>query len=165
MLAALKDLLKLWIPLQSCWDLFSEISYRYDCIATNDFVKSEEEIFKFYNQRANIENNIREMKYDYALGKVVTDSFEANDVITQTTMLAYILMSHFKNECLPDKYQRCFLSTIRTQVFNMIRKFFTDSYQLYTRAKNVFCNAKIYAFIYTQLERLRSWVLTPPEFA
>jgi hypothetical protein len=146
-------------------DLFSQCSYRYDAIATNDFVKPEEDIFKFYNQRANIENNIREMKYDYALGKIITDSFNANDVITQITMLAYILMSHFKNECLPDKYQRCFLSTIRTQIFNMIGKHFTDSHKLYVRAKNVFCDAKIYAVIFERITRLRSWVLSPPEFA
>lgn len=146
-------------------DLFSQASYRYDRIATNDFLKSEEEVFRFYNQRANIENNIREMKYDYALGKIVTDSFDANDVITQTTMLAYILMSHFKNECLPGKYQKCFLSTIRSQVFNVIGKHFTDSHKLYMRAKNVFFDANIYAVIFERLTRLRSWVLNPPVFS
>jgi hypothetical protein len=146
-------------------DLFSQATYRYDCIATNDLTIAEDEVFNFYNQRANIENNIKEIKYDYALGSIVTDSFNANDVITQTTMLAYILMTHFKNECLPDKYQRCFLSTIRTQVFNMIGKFFTDSHKLYMRVKNVFCDDTIYAMIFEKIRKLHSWVLAPPDFS
>jgi hypothetical protein len=146
-------------------DLFSQGSFHYDCIASNDFEKLGEDIFSFYNQRANIENNIKEIKSDYALGKIVTDSFAANDVITQVTMMAYILMTHFKNECLPAKYQRCFLSTIRSQIFNMIGKFFTDSHQLYCRMKNVFCDARVYGFIFEQVRRLRSWVLEPPDIS
>lgn len=143
-------------------DLFTQVSYRYDCIATNDFVKSEKEIFLFYNGRANIENNIKEIKYDYSLGKIITDSFEANDVITQITMMAYILMTHFKNECLPEKYKRCFLSSIRSQVFNMIGKFFVDSNQVYSRIKNVFCDDRVYAFIFEQVRKIKSWVVDPP---
>ena len=52
-----------------------------------------------YNKRAHIENAIKELKEDYQLGKIVTDSFDANDVITQTTMMAFIIkkVKYFKS--------------------------------------------------------------------
>ena len=94
-------------------------SYRYDCIATNDFLVDEAQAFEVYNKRAHIENAIKELKEDYQLGRIVTESFDANDAITQTTMLAYILVQILKNEVLPPKMNRFRLSTLRTQVFNV----------------------------------------------
>jgi len=72
------------------------------------------------------------------LGKIVTDSFDANDVITQATMMAYMLIQVLKNEVLPPKMNRMRLSTLRTQVFN------------------------IPAFIIKKARSFYSWVLEPP---
>ncbi|NUM60442.1 MAG: transposase [Bdellovibrionaceae bacterium] len=80
-------------------------SYRYDCLTTNDFIIEEDQVFEVYNKRAHIENAIKELKEDYQLGKIVMDSFDANDVITQITMFTYTLVQLIKNEGLPPK--RC----------------------------------------------------------
>lgn len=140
-------------------------TYRYDCLATSDLVIESEKAFEFYNGRANIENNIRELKYDYNLGKIVTDDFNANDVITQVTMLTYILMRHFQNEFLPEKMKKHVLGTIRNHVFNIPALFRTGQRKVFLKLKNVFCEESIYARIIYNLNQIRSWILRPPDFA
>lgn len=136
-------------------------TYRYDCLATSDLAIDPAQAFEFYNGRANIENNIRELKYDYHLGKIVTDDFNANDVVTQITMLTYILMRHFQNEFLPEKMKKHVLSTIRNQVFNIPALFRTGQRRIYLKIKNVFCGEEIYAKIVRAVDHVRSWVLNP----
>lgn len=137
-------------------------NYRFDCLATNELTIDDPKAFEFYNGRANIENNIKELKQDYHLGKIVTDSFDANDVITQLTMLTYLLMRHFQNEVLPQKMQRMQLSTLRTQLFNIPGRLLVMRRRTWTRLQNLFINEATYALIFQALEKIRSWILEPP---
>jgi Transposase DDE domain group 1 len=139
--------------------------YRFDCLAANDLFIDDEKAFEFYNGRANIENNIKELKQDYHLGKIVTDSFDANDVITQLTMLTYLLMRHFQNEVLPQKMQRMQLSTLRTKLFNIPGRLLVMQRRAWTRIQNVFTDEATYASIFKALEKIRSWILEPPDLA
>ena len=136
-------------------------TYRYDCLATSDLAIEPAKAFEFYNGRANIENNIKELKNDYHLGKIVTDDFNANDVITQVTMLTYILMRHFQNEFLPEKMKKHVLSTIRNHVFNIPALFRTGQRRIFLKIKNVFCSEEVYAKIMRSVQHTRSWVLNP----
>lgn len=140
-------------------------SYRYDCLATNNMTIEGERAFEFYNGRANIENNIRELKNDYSLGKIVTDNFNANDVITQVTMLTYILMRHFQNAVLPQPMQKHFLSTLRNHVFNIPALFKSGQRKIFLKIKNIFCGEFIYAKTMKNLNKLNSWVLQPLDLA
>lgn len=137
-------------------------SYRYDCIATNDFLSNDEQIFKNYNKRANIENNIKELKYDYHLGQIVTDNFDANDVITQATLLAYLLVQHFKNEVLPEDMKKCRLSTVRQRLFLTPGRILNRARQSFLRIQNVFCSEQVYQWIYQKLLQLNTLLLNPP---
>lgn len=139
--------------------------YRYDCIATNDFAKEEKECFKFYNGRAHIENNIRELKYDYHLGDIVTENFDANDIITQATLLTYLLITHFKSKVLPPEMRKNQLSTIRSRVFNIPGRFMSAARKLYMKMHNVFVDAASYASMFYRIKYLKSWVLSPPDIA
>ena len=144
--------------------LLESVEYRYDTIATNDLNTTEHDVFLFYNGRANIENNIREFKADYSLGKIVTESFDANDAITQATLLTYLLMSHFKRKLLPTEMRRSQLRTMRTYVFNIPGRLLSSARRQILRLHNVFRDGAFYSFIFYHLKRLRSWVLEPPEF-
>lgn len=141
----------------------SQTPFRYDCVATNDLSMNDDEVFGAYNQRANVENNIRELKNDYQLGKIVTDSFDANDVITQITLLTYLLVKHFQAECLPPNLGRQQLNHLRTYLFNvpgrLLTKFGRTSF---TRIQNLFASEGLYAAILGKLKTLISWVLNPP---
>lgn len=144
--------------------LLDAVEYEYMALATNDLSLPEWEAFAFYNGRANIENNIREFKNDYALGKIVTESFDANDAITQTTLLTYLLMSHFKRKLLPADMQRSQLRTMRTYVFNIPGRLLSSARRQILRLHNVFRDGAFYSFIFFHLKRLRSWILEPPRF-
>lgn len=139
--------------------------YRFDCLATNDFTIEDDKAFDFYNGRANIENNIKELKQAYQLGKIVTDSFDANDVITQLTMLTYLLMRHFQNEVLPKPMQKMQLATLRNKLFNIPGRLLVMQRRAWTRIQNVFTSENTYAVIFQSLARLKSWVLEPPNLA
>lgn len=140
-------------------------SYRYDCVATNDFSSDDEQIFKNYNKRANIENNIKELKYDYHLGQIVTDSFDANDVITQATLLAYLLMQHFKNELLPKDMQKCRLSTVRHKLFLTPGRILNHARQSFLRIQNVFCSENVYQWVYKKIDELKTLLIAPPDLS
>lgn len=144
--------------------LLDAAEYDYDALATNDLTIHERDAYAFYNGRANIENNIKEFKNDYALGKIVTESFDANDAITQTTLLAYLLLSHFKRKLLPPQMQRSQLRTMRTQVFNIPARLLSSARRKILRLHNVFRTGAFYSYIYYHLKRLRSWILQPPLF-
>jgi hypothetical protein len=150
---------------QAQLSLLESASYRYDCLATNDLVIEGRSAFEFYNGRANVENNIKELKQDYALGKIVTDNFDANDVITQVTLFFYLLVQHFKKTVLPDDMQRLQLSTLRWKVMNIPGSLFRGARRQWIRIQNIFLSEAIYAKIFRKLESLHSWVLSPPELA
>lgn len=137
-------------------------NFRYDCIATNDLVSEPHDVFDFYNRRANIENNIKELKYDYSLGKIITDKFNANDVITQITILTYVLIQHFKNEVLPPKHSRNTLSTLRNHVFNIPARFIFSANRVIARVQNIFFCKQNYYLLFLKIKKLRSWLLLPP---
>lgn len=143
--------------------LLESAAYRYDCLTTNDLIITEAEAFLFYNGRANIENNIRELKNDWSLGKIVTDDFDANDVITQVILFFYILLSHLKRTVFPEEMKRHQLSTLRTRLFNIPAGLFRTARKNWSRIQNAFSSEKIYAAIMRGIESLRSWILAPPE--
>jgi hypothetical protein len=138
------------------------VSYRYDCIATSRALKEESEAFLIYNGRANIENNIREMKNDYQLGRIVTDDFDANDIITQITLLTYLLVRHFQREALGDKMKKFVLSTLRNHVFNIPALFRKGQRRLFLKIKNVFVDDFFYARVTKIISKLSTWVVSPP---
>lgn len=142
--------------------LLESFSYRYDCLATNDLVMDESAAFNFYNGRANIENNIRELKDDYRLGAIVTESFNANDAITQATLLTYLLIGHFKRKLLPPNMARSQLQTLRTYVFNIPGRMILGARRVVLKIHNTFVNGAVYARMFYKLKYLRSWVLDPP---
>ena len=137
-------------------------TYRYDCLATNDFVIEEGKAFEVYNKRAHIENAIKELKEDYLLGHIVTDNFDANDAITQVTMLAYMLVQVMKNEVLPPKMNRMRLSTLRTQVFNIPACLVHWARRKITHLQNIFLPEHMMARIVKRTRQISSWVLNPP---
>lgn len=97
--------------------LFPEVEefekYRYSAFVTNvEF--SSEMIWRLYNQRADCENRIRELKYDYGLDGFCMEDFFSTEAAFRWTMVAYNLMSLFRLQVLNSKHQS-YLSTIRFQ--------------------------------------------------
>src|SRR5947209_6316509 len=85
--------------------LFQMRGYSYQVLVTN-LSLTPLNLWRFYNQRARAELIIRELKDAYALGKIPTQDFAANEAFFQIVLLAYNLLNWFKRLCVPPHLQR-----------------------------------------------------------
>jgi hypothetical protein len=98
--------------------LFQMGRYSYQVLVTNLALKPLN-LWRFYNQRATAELIIRELKEAYALGKIPTQDFPANEGFFQVALLAYNLLNWFKRLCVPPRWQRATLGRLR-QRFSVV---------------------------------------------
>ena len=92
--------------------LFQMGRYTYQVFVTNLTLTSLN-LWRFYNRRATAELIIRELKEAYALGKIPTQDFAANECFFQIALLAYNLLNWFKRLCVPPRWQRTTLQRLR----------------------------------------------------
>jgi Transposase DDE domain group 1 len=96
--------------------LFQMGGYSYQVLVTN-LSLTPLNLWRFYNQRARAELIIRELKDAYALGKIPTKDFLANEAFFQIVLLAYNLLNWFKRLCAPTHLQRATLQRLRQRLF------------------------------------------------
>lgn len=90
-------------------------NYRYSAYVTNlKFAPSE--IWRLYRGRANAENRIKELKYDFGFDSFNLKDFFATEVALTFAMIAYNLMALFRTFVLQEKIQKT-LSTLRYRTF------------------------------------------------
>jgi hypothetical protein len=76
-------------------DDFEINDYRYTCyITTLKFGSAD--VWRLYRQRANCENRIKELKYDYNLDKMNQESFAGTEATLMLMTIAYNFLSLFK---------------------------------------------------------------------
>jgi len=83
--------------------LFDLKGYSYQVIVTNIEEWSPEEVWRFYNQRACVENMIKEGMMGCGLDVAVSHNYGANVADFFLVMLAHNLMNWFKEEVLGQK--------------------------------------------------------------
>lgn len=88
-------------------------SYEYCAFVTN-CDNSAQQVKSLYDQRADCENRIRELKYDYGIEGFAMKSMAATEAAFRFIMLAYNIMALFKQKVLNCPKGR-YLSTIRFQ--------------------------------------------------
>lgn len=102
--------------------LFSLDRYAYSIIVTNLDLEPYN-VFQFYQDRSAQERIVRTLKEDYPFGKAPTNSFIANALYAELSLLAYNLVTWFKRLCLPDNWQSFTLPTIRHRLLMMPGEF------------------------------------------
>jgi hypothetical protein len=78
-------------PDVSCW--------RYAALVT-DLLLPAQQVWRTYRGRADCENRIKELKYDFAMDKLALKDFWATEAAMQMVMLAFNLMSLFRQALL-----------------------------------------------------------------
>ena len=73
----------------------------------------EEDIYRFYDKRADIENHIREGKYDFFIDHISTDNFHANAADLELRLLAMNQLILFTKNVLKQHSPRPFAPTVR----------------------------------------------------
>lgn len=97
--------------------------YRYAALVT-DLKLSDADLWRLYRGRADCENRIKELKYDFAADSFCLKNFWATEACLQTVMLAYNCMSLFRqaalkslNPKLPSNDVQHTLKTLRYKLF------------------------------------------------
>ena len=93
-------------------------TYSFQAIVTNTELKPLP-LFQSYNQRANIENRIDEIKEGYAIEQNSLHSMMMNLLFSWIKVIAYNVVVWFKRAFLPDSLQRCEVKTIRRVVLKV----------------------------------------------
>lgn len=96
-------------------DDFSFKNYRYSCFVTN-MTLSAKMVYDTYRNRADAENRIKEVKYDFGAESFNSKDFWATEATLNFVMMAYNLMSLFRQAVLGTKVQH-FMKTLRYKVF------------------------------------------------
>lgn len=116
MIGVRKDMMKL--PKSTGKKLLFDDSYReyrYSLYVTNLDMPAEQ-IWLSYRDRADAENRIKELKYDFGLESFCMEKFWATEAAFRSIMIAYNLMSLFRQVVLKSKSQST-LSTLRFKCF------------------------------------------------
>jgi len=88
-------------------------NYRYSAFVTNSEL-SADLIWTIYKHRAEAENQIKELKFDYGIEGFCSEKFEGTEAAFRWAMVAYNLMSLFKMTILKYKHLPM-LSSIKFQ--------------------------------------------------
>lgn len=96
--------------------LFQMGGYSYQVLVTN-LSLTPIHLGRFYNQGARAELIIRELKDAYALGKIPTKDFPANEIFFQIVLLGYNLLNGFKRLCVSPPLRRATLPRWRQRLF------------------------------------------------
>lgn len=98
--------------------LFTIKEYSYRILVTNLSLQPEA-VWRFYCHRASQELLIRELKNNFALAKIPTRLFLANQVFLEMILWAYDLIAMFKYFCLPKQCQNWNMATIRKNLIHL----------------------------------------------
>lgn len=90
-------------------------NYRFSCYITNLKLPARV-VYDMYRGRADSENRIKELKYDFSLDKFSLRDFWASEACGSLIIMAYNFMSLFRHALINSK-QKPFLKTIRYKLF------------------------------------------------
>ena len=93
--------------------LFDDPAYRYSLFVSNLTLPAIE-IFRLYNGRADAENRIKELKYDFGADHFCLKDFFATEASFRFSMVAYNLLALFRHQVLQSGSR---LSTLRAHCF------------------------------------------------
>jgi hypothetical protein len=96
--------------------LFDLKGYGYQVIVTN-MEGSPEEVWRFYNKRACVENMIKEGMMGYGLDVAISHYYGANAAHFFLVMLAYNLMNWFKEDVLGQRKVKRMAKWVRERFF------------------------------------------------
>jgi hypothetical protein len=97
--------------------LFELTGYSYQVIVTNIRKEAPEEVWRFYNGRANVENMIKEAATGFGLEVSPSHCYGGNAAYFQIGMLTYNLMNWFKELALGQKQKKTMIKWLRNRFF------------------------------------------------
>lgn len=135
--------------------LFTMDRYKYHVLVTN-LELSPEGVWYFYSDRAAIEINIKELKWDFFLTKIPTRKFLANQAHLQLLLLDYDLFRWFQMLCLPPRFQSKTLKWVRRRLLIVPGRFVTPGNKNILRFPKSFTQQHLFRQIYQNATKVKS---------
>jgi hypothetical protein len=130
-----------------------ESDWAYEAIVTNlDWQPID--IFHFYNQRACMENYIKEVKYGFSIHRIATGNFKANELDMLIKLLTYNLYERFKKDCCEPIHQRYTIARFRKDFFCCAGVLIQHSRQVILKLAKDFANRLSWQLIATKVATL-----------
>ena len=92
-------------------------NYRYSCFITSLTLPAKA-VYDLYRGRADSENRIKEIKYDFSADKFSSQDFWATEACDSFIIMAYNFISLFRHAIINSK-QSHFLKTIRYKILSI----------------------------------------------
>ena len=134
--------------------LFTLKKHAYHVIVTN-LQLPPESVWRFYCDRARIELNIKELKWDYYLSKIPTKSFSANKAYFHLLLFAYNIVNWFKRLCLPKQFQYATLQTIRKELLVLPARLVKSGSKNLLRLPKRYVYSWVFDYAIKKLQRLK----------
>jgi len=108
------------VPLEPSWQLtlFQMEGFAYRALVTNLDLEPLN-VWRFYNDRAHIEQAIREWKHGWSLGQLPRRDAAANAAWFHLVMFAFNLLNWFKRTCVAGKLGKATIPTLRQRLLNI----------------------------------------------
>ena len=109
-----------------------KLFYRYTFVVTSfsETIPSKE-VINAYKRRGVMENDIKEAKNGFFMGKTDSTKFQANSARMLVSQLAYTLMHIMKNNCLPQEAKTSTMATIRHRLMKVAVKIVRHARKIY----------------------------------
>lgn len=96
--------------------------WEYEAIVSNLLDWDPIDIWRFYNQRACVENHIKEAKQGFSIHRIPTGSFKVNELDLLLKVIAYNVFERFKADCCEPVDRRHTITRFRQEFFSRCRR-------------------------------------------
>jgi len=113
-------------------DIFKGIIFEYDIVITN-MEKEKRMLMRWYWERCNSENWIKELKYGFGLNQFPCSEYLANAAYFHIVVLAYNLVQALKLIKLEDEWRYLTVKTLRYHLFHVAGLVVSHARQLFLK--------------------------------
>jgi len=135
--------------------LFERKDYGYRVCITNLKLKPGK-IWDFYSQRSQgAEQNIKELKWNYPLTKIPTQSYTANIAYLQLLLFAFNIVNWFKRLCLPKELRYKTLQTIRQDFISIPARLIRSGDRNILKFPTAYPDQKLFCRVVKKIQNLK----------
>lgn len=112
------------------------------------------DVWRFYNQRACMENYIKEAKHGFSINRIATSSFKANELDLLIKLVAYNLFELFKKDHCPTSVKSYTIERFRQEVIQAAGVFTYHTRQVVLKIHEGYLHKAIFTSIMQSIQQL-----------
>ncbi|KRN43640.1 transposase DDE domain protein [Pediococcus damnosus] len=131
-----------------------ELLFNHEYVLTNLTKLTPETAFELYQHRGQMENDIKEAKEGFFFDKTNSTGFIENHARMMLSVLAYNLVSLFKQLCLPPQHVSVRVGTLRLWLFKIAGKLVRSGRKLYLKLSSSHVYQKLFYQVLAKIQQL-----------